>query len=86
MIKARHDADCTIYSALANGRPEDGICTCGYAHQLRGEIGDSSAIYSEELKEKLRREYEKLRRKHANTANGLSSRDADQLIKKISEG
>jgi len=43
-------------------------------------------MYSEELKEKLRGEHEKLRRKHANTANGLSSRDADQLIKKISEG
>jgi len=85
-MKVRHDGDCTIYSALANGRPEDGICTCGYAHQLRGETGDISAMYSEELKKKLRGEHEKLRRKHANTANGLSSRDADQLIKKISEG
>ena len=75
-MKTKHDGDCTIYSALENGNPEDGICTCGYAHQLRGETGDSSAMYSEELKEKLKGKY----------APTFSNRGADQLIKKIAEG
>lgn len=25
-----HAGDCTIYAALINGTPLDGICTCGY--------------------------------------------------------
>lgn len=42
--KAGHDADCSIYSALANGRPTDGICTCGYAHQQK--FLDGNSIYN----------------------------------------
>jgi len=33
-MKTRHDGDCSIYAVLSNKRPEDGICTCGYGHQL----------------------------------------------------
>ncbi|MEK6820686.1 MAG: hypothetical protein AABX71_03165 [Nanoarchaeota archaeon] len=50
--KNRHDADCTVYSALDNGRHEDGICTCGYGLQLLRE-GDASEMYSEERLEEL---------------------------------
>ena len=35
-MKKRHDGDCTVYAALLNGFPTDGICTCGYAHQHLG--------------------------------------------------
>jgi len=55
MRKTRHDGDCSIYSSLMNGMPEDGICTCGYGHQLK-RGGDLSEMYSEELLEKLERE------------------------------
>jgi len=53
-MKARHDGDCTIYSLLINGMPEDGICTCGYGHQRRAESpGDMSDMYSEERLHKM---------------------------------
>ena len=51
-MKTRHDGDCSIYSPLKNGCPEDGICTCGYGHQRLGE-GDRSEMYSKELEQKL---------------------------------
>jgi hypothetical protein len=34
-MKTRHDGDCSYYAALVNGNPTDGICICGYAHQLQ---------------------------------------------------
>ncbi len=58
-MKTRHDGDCTIYSSLSNRMPEDGICTCGYGHQLKGEA-DRSEMYSEELKEKFREKVKNL--------------------------
>jgi hypothetical protein len=48
----RHEGDCTIYSSLENGNPEDGICTCGYGFFLLGK-GDYSAMYSGELEQRL---------------------------------
>ena len=54
-MKTQHDGDCSIYGCLHNGKPEDGICTCGYGHQLM-RTGDISEMYSEELKEKLEAE------------------------------
>jgi len=51
-MKTNHDGDCTIYSALINSRPEDGICTCGYALQ-QARLEDYSEIYSKELRAKL---------------------------------
>ena len=42
-----HSGDCTIYRALLNGRPYDGICTCGYGWQLVRK-GDHSQMLSEE--------------------------------------
>lgn len=42
-----HAGDCTIYSALINGRPTDGICTCGYGWSLV-RSGDWSQMYSAE--------------------------------------
>jgi len=50
-MKTKHDGDCTIYASLDNENPEDGICTCGYGHQRRG---DESEMYSRELQEELR--------------------------------
>ena len=48
----KHSGDCSIYSSLVNGNPEDGICTCGYGFQKHYD-GDWSKMYSAELKEKL---------------------------------
>jgi hypothetical protein len=54
MKRDGHDGDCTIYMSLNNhGRPEAGICTCGYAQRLWRNSGDMSEMYSEELKRKL---------------------------------
>ena len=41
MSKTKHDGDCTFYSSIINGNPEDGICTCGYAHQEKLKGDDS---------------------------------------------
>lgn len=58
-----HSGDCTIYSALANGRPEDGICTCGFGWR-RKRAGDESEMYSKELQKQLQAENNfKLRRR-----------------------
>jgi hypothetical protein len=44
-----HSGDCTIYSSLINGRPFDGICTCGYGwEQVRK--GTYAEMFSEERK------------------------------------
>ncbi len=50
MTKTRHDGDCTFYSSIINGEPEDGICTCGYAHQekLKGDDSYFELMVSEE--------------------------------------
>ena len=57
MIRTKHDGDCSIYSSSDNGKPEDGICTCGYGlDYLRRNGGDKSKLYSEELREKLEKE------------------------------
>ena len=53
MKKTEHYGDCTIYSALANNRPEDGRCTCGYGFELLREKQDKSELYSSELQSKL---------------------------------
>lgn len=45
--RTRHDGDCTIYASLNNGRPYDGICTCGFGWQQIRK-GDYSQIYSKE--------------------------------------
>lgn len=42
-----HAGDCTIYRSVANGRPADGICTCGYGWTLVRQ-GDWSEMYSAE--------------------------------------
>jgi len=48
----KHAGDCAIYSSLYNGRPEDGICTCGYGWKLRRKQ-DWSQMYSKELLDAL---------------------------------
>lgn len=52
--KTGHDGDCTIYASLCNGRPTDGICTCGYGHQRRRHE-DWSHLYSEEREKQVRK-------------------------------
>lgn len=42
-----HAGDCTIYAALMNDSPIDGICTCGYGWSLARK-GDWSEMYSRE--------------------------------------
>jgi hypothetical protein len=32
--EAGHAGDCTIYAALINGQPSNGVCTCGYGHYM----------------------------------------------------
>lgn len=54
-MKIKHDGDCTIYASLENGRPEDGICTCGYGRELVRQ-GNWEEMYSLDLQEKLIRE------------------------------
>lgn len=57
--RTKHDGDCTIYSSLRNGRPEDGICTCGYGLEyFRRTAGEDAELYSEELRIKLSPELE----------------------------
>ncbi len=46
-MKTRHDGDCTIYAAMQNGRPWDGICTCGHGWE-EFRKGNSSEMMSEE--------------------------------------
>lgn len=43
-----HDGDCSFYSALANGRVIDGICTCGYGMHYFHRTNDCSQLYSNE--------------------------------------
>lgn len=59
-MKTKHDGDCSIYSALLNSTPEDGICTCGYAHERQPEMFETgrtaewyTLMYSEELLERM---------------------------------
>jgi hypothetical protein len=49
----KHSGDCSIYSSLINGNPEDGICTCGYGRQVMTDTGDQRELYSDELIEKI---------------------------------
>ena len=68
--KPQHDGDCTIYSSLINGKPEDGICTCGHGWELVRE-GDWSQMYSQELQEKLEKDYQKLPAEQRKEIEGL---------------
>jgi hypothetical protein len=46
----KHHGDCTIYMMLINsGRPEAGICTCGYGLSLVRRNDNWSQMYSAEL-------------------------------------
>jgi len=65
-MKTKHDGDCTIYSSLINGSPENGICTCGYGWQ-RVREGNWSEMYSRELRGVL-----------ANKASGLTKLLSDR--------
>ena len=58
-MKTKHDGDCSFYTAIADGVPEAGICTCGCAHQLKfgGDCFVFDEMYSKELE------------KHGNTNN-----------------
>lgn len=43
----QHAGDCAIYRSVINGRPYDGICTCGYGWSLVRK-GDHSQMLSED--------------------------------------
>ena len=50
-----HEGDCSIYSSMLNGGPEDGICTCGYGYKYsRANEGDRDKMFSEERLEFIR--------------------------------
>lgn len=38
-MKTKHDGDCSLFSSVKNGNLTDGICTCGFAHDLIGQGG-----------------------------------------------
>lgn len=48
-LLTKHSGDCSIYSALINGGPTDGICTCGYGAQQLA-MGDGSDMFSDEFR------------------------------------
>lgn len=50
-----HAGDCTIYAALCNDHPTDGICTCGYGWRLARK-GDLSQMYSQEREAAMARD------------------------------
>ena len=54
-----HAGDCTIYAALINGTPLDGICTCGYGLECVRR-GDWDKMFSTEWLEANKRPNEKL--------------------------
>lgn len=41
--RSSHWGDCTVYSSIINGRPYDGICTCGYGWEVKTRTGGSEA-------------------------------------------
>lgn len=45
----QHAGDCTIYRALINGRPYDGICTCGYGWELVRKSDYSEMLSGERM-------------------------------------
>jgi hypothetical protein len=51
--EVQHAFDCTIYSSIMNGRPCDGICTCGYGWKIVRSSGDFSQMYSKERLETM---------------------------------
>ena len=57
-----HAGHCTIFSALINGKPEDGICTCGYGLEYACRYGSSEKMYSFERLEAASRERDKRRK------------------------
>lgn len=46
-VTKSHAGDCTIYAALINGTPLDGICTCGYGWECVRR-SDWSKMFSKE--------------------------------------
>ncbi len=72
-----HDGDCTIYSALANGNLEDGICTCGYGRQCLRE-GNPGEMYSEERERALGEKAGRLRLTEADLTELLGNIAGDE--------
>ena len=58
----QHSGDCTIYSALCNQRPIDGICTCGFAWSRMGNDGWDH-MYSEERRKQMRKNQKPMTKK-----------------------
>ncbi len=47
--RTKHSGDCSIYACReGTDKLEQGICCCGYGHQLTWD-GDQSEMYSQEL-------------------------------------
>ena len=46
--RKHHDGDCMFYASLCNGNPTDGICTCGYAHDLLWN-GDHAGYWEQHI-------------------------------------
>ncbi len=67
-MRTKHDGDCTIFSAMCNDRPEDGICTCGFGRVFLYEHdGNIDMMYSEERLESLLLKQENDRRENKNS-------------------
>lgn len=72
-MRTQHDGDCTIYALLHNRNPESGICVCGYGWQLVRE-GNWDEMYSKELQDKLKKDFDSLQEEQRDKINGLMSK------------
>ena len=60
-MRTQHDGDCNFYASLINGRPYDGICTCGYGwDKWCCNPGDDSELMSKERRYKAESDAEHL--------------------------
>jgi len=86
--KIKHDGDCTIYSSLCNGNPEDGICTCGAGWKKVRKTGNPFYLYSDELIEKKREDGEWLNEEELSQVASITKENGfltEESIKKLEE-
>jgi hypothetical protein len=63
-VKTVHASDCTIFSDLSNGNPEDGICTCGYGYKYMRLYDSHEKMYSQERQAAVERDERKSKLKN----------------------
>lgn len=73
-----HFKDCTIYDSLTNGKPTDGICTCGYGFRVLQESKMDSEMYSRARRVRMEKDsrLERVMRVPSDSADALLRADA----------